>query len=208
MAIHLIPEVEGKSRFAMGQNVLIAEPCELLRIGLRTIFAEDQRVSNIHEATTTKGLELHLRSHGVDLAVVNQSLITDVTSLPMGNFVVLTSKLDMNILKAAYKHKGRGYLSEQVSAELLRTVLDWHENAFLVEPGLMPCIMDGLFGSTFAVLNEGLLTPREKEIVTLLRDGLDRPTIARTLCITEMTLKTHIKNIARKRDNQHRHTGS
>jgi DNA-binding NarL/FixJ family response regulator len=187
----------------MGQNILIAESCELLRIGLRTIFAEDQRVSNIHEAATSNGLELHLRNHEVDLVVVNQSLITDVTRLPRGNFVILTSKLDMNILKAAYKHKGRGYLSEQVSAELLRTVLDKHENAFLVEPGLMPWVMDGLLGNAFATLNEDLLTPREKEIITLLRDGLDRPTIAKTLCIAETTLKTHIKNIARKRDIEH-----
>lgn len=185
----------------MGQNILIAEACELLRIGLRTIFAEDPRVSHIHEATTSKGLELHLRSQGVvDLVVANQELITEVERLPMGNFVILASRLDMSILKAAYKHKGRGYLLEQVSAELLRTVLDRHENAFLIEPSLMPWVMDGLFGKAFATLNEDLLTPREKEIVTLLRDGLDRPTIAKTLCITETTLKTHIKNIARKRD--------
>jgi DNA-binding NarL/FixJ family response regulator len=184
----------------MGQNILIAESCELLRIGLRTIFAEDQRVSNIHEATTNKGMEFYLRSHGVDLVVVNQSLITDVLHLPVGNFVILTSKLDMSILKAAYQHKGRGYLSEQVSAELLRTVLDRHENAFLIEPSLTPWVMDVLFGNAFTIINQDLLTPREREIITLIRNGLDRPTIAKTLCIAETTLKTHIKNIARKRD--------
>jgi len=187
----------------MGQNILIAEPCELLRIGLRTIFAEDQRVSNIHEATTKKGLEIYLRSHGVDLVVVNQSLITDAACLPIGNFVILTSKLDMSVLKATYKQKGRGYLSEQVSAELLRTVLDQDENEFLIEPSLMPWIMDELFGNAFATFDEELLTPREKEIIRLLRDGLNRPTIAKMLCIAETTLKTHIKNIARKRNVEH-----
>lgn len=183
----------------MGQNILIAEPCELLRIGLRTIFAEDQRVSNIHEATTNKGLEIQLRSHGVDLVVVNQSLITDVARLPMGDFVILAAKLDMAVLKATYKHKGRGYLSESVSAELLRIVLDRNEHAFLIEPSLTSWVMDSLFGNAFVALNEDLLTPREKEINALLREGLDRPTIAKTLCIAETTLKTHIKNIARKR---------
>lgn len=184
----------------MGKEILIAEPCELLRVGLRTIFAQDARVSNIHEVTTSKGLEMQLRSSRVDLVVVNQSLITDITRLPMGNFVVLTSKLDITILKASYKHKSRGYLSEQVSAELLRTVLDSNENAFLIEPSLTPCVMDGLFGNAFSTFNEELLTPREKEIVALLREGLDRPTIAQNLCIAETTLKTHIKNIAKKRE--------
>ena len=184
----------------MGQNIVIAEACELLRIGLRTIFAEDQRVSYIHEATTTSGLEHYLRSHGADLVVVNQELITDVARLPMGNFVILTARLDMNILKAAYQHKGRGYLLEQVSARLLRTVLDRQEHAFLVEPSLMPSIMDALVGKAFATLDEELLTPREKEIVVLLREGQNRPTVAKRLCIAEATLKTHLKNIARKQD--------
>ena len=130
----------------MGQNILLAEPCELLRIGLRTIFAEDQRVSSIHEAATTKGLEFHLHSHEVDLVVVNQSLVTDVARLPMENFVILASQLDIDILKAAYQRKGRGYLSKQVSAELLLTVLDRHGNAFLIESSLIPLIMSGLFG--------------------------------------------------------------
>jgi len=184
----------------MGQNILIAEPCELLRIGLRTIFAGDQRVSNIHEATTSKGLETHFRSHRIELVVVNQSLITDVTLLPMGSFVILASKMDMAILKAAYKQKGRGYLSENVSSDLLLAVLDYNERSFLIEPSLMPWVMDGLVGKAFATLNEELLTPRETEIVKLLRDGLDHHTIARTLCIAEATLKTHIKNIARKQE--------
>lgn len=184
----------------MGQNILLAESCELLRIGLRTIFAEDKRVSNIHEATTNKGLEAQIRNHVVDLVVVNQSLVTNVTSLPKGKFVILTSKLDVTLLKAAYEHKCRGYLSENVSAELLRTVLDPNKDAFLIEPSFTSYVMDGFFGDAFSTLNEELLTPREKEIIDLLRQGLDRPTIAQTLCIAETTLKTHIKNISRKRE--------
>jgi DNA-binding NarL/FixJ family response regulator len=106
----------------------------------------------------------------------------------------------MAILKAAYKHQGCGYLSEDVSAELLRTVLNRSENAFLIEPNLTPWVMDGFFYNAFSTLREELLTPREKEIIDLLRKGIDRATIAKDLCIAETTLKTHIKNIARKRD--------
>ena len=47
--------------------------------------------------------------------------------------------------------------------------------------------------------NETSLTPREREIVRLLREGLDRSSIARRLCIAETTLKTHMQNIAKKR---------
>lgn len=184
----------------MGKHVLIAEPRELLRIGLRTIFAGDQRVSTIHEATTHQELAMHLCTHSIDLVVVNQLLITDVAHLPSGHFVVLAAKLDMSDLKAAYRHKARGYLSEQVSAELLHTILDCNENTFLVEPRLTPWVMDSLFDKVFSSLNEDLLTPREREILVFLREGIDRPTIAQKLCISETTLKTHIRNIARKRE--------
>lgn len=186
----------------MGQSVLIAEPCELLRIGLRTIFVEDARVSHIHEATTNESLNKQLRSCLLDLVVINQTLADDVMSLPRGNFVILAAELDMAILKAAYKHGARGYLSENVSAELLRTVLDPSENSFLIEPVLTPWVMECIFGDTYSSIKEELLTPREKEIISLLRAGLDRPTIAKHLCIAETTLKTHIKNIARKRETE------
>ncbi len=44
------------------------------------------------------------------------------------------------------------------------------------------------------------LSPREREIMSLLREGIDRRTIAQQLHISETTLKTHIKNISRKRE--------
>ena len=186
----------------MGQNLLIAESCELLRVGLKTIFVEDERVAKIHEAATTESLKTQLRTCSFDLIVVNQSLVTDIMGLPRGNFVILTAEPDMTILKAAYEHGGRGYLSENVSAELLRTVLYSSENSFLIEPALTPWVMGCVFGDAFSTIREELLTPREKEIVSLLRGGLDRPRIAKHLCIAETTLKTHIKNIARKRERE------
>ena len=45
-----------------------------------------------------------------------------------------------------------------------------------------------------------LLSPREREIVMLLDEGLDRRTVAGQLHISEATLKTHIKNISRKHE--------
>lgn len=184
----------------MGQTILLAEPCELLRVGLHTIFAEDPRVSRIYETSTSVGLEKLLGSSTLELIVVNQALITRMTILPKGHFVILAAEPDMIILKAAYKYGARGYLSEGVSADLLRMTLDPFEKAFLIEPALMPWLMDcGIFADAFSSIKEKFLTPREREIIDLVRKGLDRPTIARDLGIAEVTLKTHLKNIARKR---------
>lgn len=186
----------------MPQNVLIAEPCELLRIGLRTILFENIHVSNIYEASTCESLRALVQRYALDLIVVNQSLITNVSILPRGKFVILTSEPDMTILRAAYKCGIRGYLSEKVSPDLLRIVVCSPEESLLIEPSLMPRIMENIFGGAFSSIKEEVLTPREREIVSLLREGVDRPTIAKRLCIAETTLKTHIKNISRKRETE------
>ncbi len=186
----------------MGQNILIAETREILRIGLRTIFVEDTRVSNVHEAATDESLKTQLLYSGceLDLVVINQSLVTDVSILPKGNFVILTNEPDLTILKAAYEHGARGYLSENTSAELLRMILHPTEGSFLIEPKLAPWIMEYIFGGMQTTITDELLTPREKEVISLLRGGLNRHSIAEQLSITDATLKTHIKNIARKRE--------
>lgn len=181
-------------------NILIAEDCELLRVGLRTIFSELSNVANVYEASSNADLRYQVRSNSLDLVIANQSLVTDITHLPRGKFVILTARPALDVLKAVYTHGGRGYLSEKVSAEFLRSALYIDENSFLLEPALTPWMMDYIFRDALTFVREEILTPREKEIIGLLRKGIDRPTIAQSLCIAETTLKTHIKNISRKRE--------
>ena len=42
------------------------------------------------------------------------------------------------------------------------------------------------------------LTPREREVIALLRDGLSNAEIARILYISEKTASVHVSNILRK----------
>ena len=187
----------------MEKKVLLAEPCELLRIGLRTTLLDDARVAHIYEASTPGNFKTQLRSCPVDLVIVNQMLITDISQLPKGKFVILTAEPDISVLKAAYKYGARGYLSENVSAELLKILLGSSEETFLLEPALTPLVMNSLCGGSFSSIKDELLTPREKEIIQLLREGIDRQTIAKQLCIAEATLKTHIKNIRKREAEQY-----
>ncbi|NOS57043.1 MAG: helix-turn-helix transcriptional regulator [Cyclobacteriaceae bacterium] len=43
-----------------------------------------------------------------------------------------------------------------------------------------------------------LVTRREKEILQLLADGLNRPQIAEKLCLSPLTIETHRKNLFKK----------
>lgn len=183
----------------MGLKVLVAEPHDALRIGLLAIFKKDERVSQTDEVTNEEDLYAHLSQHLIDLLVIDQSLVSDITLLPRHKFVILAEKPRIELLKATFRYNGRGYLSTNASAELLHTMLSPAENSFLIEPALVPWILEQIFSSEESFPQEDLLTPREKEIVLLLRDGDTYPAIARKLGIAETTLRTHIKNISKKR---------
>lgn len=184
----------------MEQRVLITTPQEPLRLGLKTIFLEDSRVSAVYETTNEEDTYELLTAEDIDLLVINQSLISEIRHLPEGKFVILTAQPDLPLMREAYRHGARGYLSESASADLLRSMLNPVKGSFLIEPTLTPWVMERIFGNPQYSVNNELLTPREREIILLLRAGLDKSSIAQQLCITEATLKTHIKNISRKRE--------
>jgi DNA-binding NarL/FixJ family response regulator len=184
----------------MGKKILIAEPREVIRTGLCTVFQKDTSVSEVKDISTGEELKKHLSSLDFDLAVVSQALITDMKLLPRGRFILLTDEPDLSILMCAYEHQALGYLSVNVTTDLLRAILNSNRDGFLIDPTLLPWMMELISENRKRTDVLQLLSPREREVATLLDEGLDRRTIAMQLHISEATLKTHIKNIARKYD--------
>jgi DNA-binding NarL/FixJ family response regulator len=182
----------------MKLKILIAMSFDILRAGLRTVLTEDKHVVEVCEAATKEEFQAQLRFERPDFIVIDQSLVIDMASLPRGHFVVLAAKFDLDTLQRAYKYGARGYLLNDTSAELLRAALYLPNGAFLIEPTIASYTMDNfLHGLRFTIRDE-FLSPREREIVQLLRDGVDRRTIAKQLCISETTLKKHIQHIKHK----------
>jgi DNA-binding NarL/FixJ family response regulator len=187
----------------MGLTVVIADPRELLRLGVHTLFEQDSRVSDVHQAETFDELIAVLASYQdqIDLVMVAQELIAGIESrielLPRDKFAILTSKPELAILRAAVKHGARGYLTESVSGELVRTLLRPAAGAFLLDPALTSWMI-GLLKEEQTHSAEALLTPRELEVYRLLQRGLSKQEITAQLHIAEATVDTHIKNIKRK----------
>lgn len=184
----------------MGKKVLIAEAREVIRTGLCTVFQNDTSVSEVNGVATRDGLKRYLCSFDADLAVVSYALITDMKLLPQGRFVLLIDEPDFNVLMCAYEHQARGYFSINVAGNLLRAALKSGKDTFLVDPALFPWMMELIVEARKRTNELELLSPREREIVMLLDEGLDRRTVAGQLHISEATLKTHIKNISRKHE--------
>lgn len=179
-------------------KILIVEAQEILRVGLRSILAADDRVTKVYEASNAREMRQRISGYVFDLIIINQDLLIDTGVLRTKQFIVIANEFHLAKLKMAYTLGASGYLSANVSSELLCSVLG-KEQTFLIEPSLVPMVMEFVFNRNVSpLLDETLLTPRENEIVCLLREGVDRASIARRLCIAEATLKTHLKNIAKK----------
>lgn len=184
----------------MGKSILIAESLDVIRAGLRTILKEDGNISDIVEATDTESLKAQLASKQIDLIIVNQELVNDFSSLPSGHFAIMALDPDITGMRQAFEHEACAYISPNVSAALLRSLFDVTKGSFLVEPALTPLLLKCAKNDIQLFTKENLLTPREKEIFHLLREGYSRTSIAEQLTISEATLKTHIKNIRGKRE--------
>lgn len=184
----------------MSYNIVIAESRDILRIGWRTIFTGHPQVDNIYEAESEERLYQILREHSIDLLFVHQSLITDITTLPSKHFVLLTTTFDIYTFQTAHKSGARGYFTETAPAELLRAALTLPDDSFLTEPEIVTEIIHYLFHDSRYDVQDGLLTPREREIIDMLRNGLKREDISNKLHISKSTLKTHIGNIDRKKN--------
>jgi DNA-binding NarL/FixJ family response regulator len=184
----------------MGQNILIIEQNDIFRAGLRTLFMADPRVASVYEETSMKNMSV-LQTQPIDLILVNRALIADTFPFPNRNTVIIVHEHSIAALKEAYDYGAIGYMTNNVSESFLRALLQLKRESFLLEPDLTPLLMNYLFDTTgTSTVKDDLLTPREREIVQLLRMGIDRKSIAKKLHIAPTTLKTHMKNIAHKRE--------
>lgn len=181
----------------MDTHVLIAVPRDILRRGLRTIFAEDLGMACVQEVTNSEELKEQLGTYPA-FVVIHQSLVMEMQVLPRHHFIILTSEPDKYMLLEAYARGACGYLLESVSTELLRITLHLSKGECLVDPALASWMLNSFSIDAQSLITNTLLTPREQQICDLRSSGLSNREIAERLCITVNTVKSHISHIARK----------
>jgi len=179
-------------------QILIADPREALRKGLCAIFAEESAGMHIYEAATSEELTSHLERHSFDLVVVHQSMVTDISILPQGDFVLLATEPDMDTLQAARLHGARAYLLDNASGDMLRQALHPAKRMFLTDPSISAWILEYLAHHMLLSINDEILTAREREVFRLLWSGLSKREVARQLFLTESTVRAHTAHIYEK----------
>lgn len=179
-------------------RIVIATPDDIIRHGLKSILVDDNRISNIYEVKNNEMLRFYLKKEDLDLFLIDQDMINDLSHFLSRKIIIFTMNPNLSILQAAYKCKVRGYFSFHASKEVILKALD-DSIDFILDPSLSSWIMPYLNNNSQILLEDIPLTRREREVDALIREGLNRRAIAERLVISESTLKSHLKNIAKKR---------
>ena len=113
--------------------------------------------------------------------------------------IVLTSFLDDERLLPALQAGAAGYLLKNVEPqELARAVRDAHRGAAHIDPKVAARLVEHLAGDGARPSELERLTPREREVLELIGQGLSNKRIARELRIAEKTVKTHVGHVLEK----------
>ncbi len=123
---------------------------------------------------------------------------------PKTKALMLTVAKDEGMILKALKAGAKGYLSKDVGiSDLIKAIQAVHQGELWVERKLMAryfegeAIADPKGEDRSGKTREGL-TPREQEVLRLLSKGSTNKELAKTLFISEKTVKSHLNSIFRK----------
>jgi DNA-binding NarL/FixJ family response regulator len=122
---------------------------------------------------------------GVDGVAATRAIVKE----KLGDVLVLTSFSDSERILAALDAGAMGYLLKDADPE---DVVDGIRAVARGESPLHPKAARELLGARRQGVGSVELTPREREVLALVRSGLANKQIARRLGISERTVKAHL----------------
>jgi DNA-binding NarL/FixJ family response regulator len=186
-------------------RVLLADDHQLVRSGLAALLAGSDDIEVV--GTASNGMEavemarqsspdvvlMDLVMPGMDGVEATRRLVVD---LPQVQVVVLTSFSDQERILAALDAGAVGYLLKDVDpAELVRGVRAAARGESPLHPKAARSLLSSRTESRPAERTNVELTPREAEVLNLLRQGLANKQIARALGISQATVKAHLTSV-------------
>ena len=189
-------------------RVVIAEDQVLLREGLGRLF-EDAGHQVLAAVDDADRLRAAVSEHEPDLAVVDVRMPPSFTSEgivaagwirdahPNVGVLVLSQHVESEGAVGLVSQGGFGYLLK----DRVLAVGEFLEAAERVAAGgsaLDPKVVASLVGG--ATDHLGVLTERERVVLSLMAEGLTNQGIARRLVLTERTVEGHVRNVLMKLD--------
>ncbi|HHQ6539606.1 TPA: two-component system response regulator NarL [Serratia fonticola] len=190
-------------------TILLIDDHPMLRNGVKQLISMDPRLQVIAEASNgEQGVEL-AELHDPDLILLDLNMpgMNGLATLDRlrqtalsGRVVVFSVSNHEDDVVSALKRGADGYLLKDMEPEeLLKALHQAAAGQMVLSEALTPVLAVSLRENRPAVERDiQQLTPRERDILKLIAQGLPNKLIARKLTITESTVKVHVKHLLKK----------
>jgi DNA-binding NarL/FixJ family response regulator len=182
-------------------TVLIVDDHEVVREGLRLSLSRAPHIRVIGEAgdgESAIGLVerrkpdvviMDVRMPGMDGLAATKEIMKQT---PDAAVLIFTAFSERSLLARGLESGAKGYILKEAPHEtLVRAIERIAKGEGYVDPALMPAFLSGKDQAD-------MLTPREREILQLLADGMSNADVAAKLFISQETVKSHVRHILTK----------
>ena len=194
-------------------RVLLVDDQALVRTGFRMILDQTPDITVVGEASSgTEAIDLtpaarpdivlmDIRMPGMDGIEATRRLL-DSGRAPSPRIIILTTfDLDEYVFAGLQAGASGFLLKDTLAADLLAAVRTVAAGEAVAAPSVTRRLIEHFVTAKTTRRDDSRLTAltmREREVLTLIAQGLNNPEIAERLVLSETTVKTHINHILAK----------
>lgn len=193
-------------------RVMIVDDDDLMRAGLRSVLSSDERIEVVDEAPDGRRAIDRARHRRPDVVLMDVRMPEMdgisatrelLAAVPESRVLILTTFEQDDYVFGALKAGASGFVLKRTSPEdLIAAIHTVAVGEALLSPSVTRRVIDRMAAQPVieAARDDRLeeLTPREREVLELIAQGLSNREIAAALVVEETTVKTHVKRILMK----------
>lgn len=194
-------------------RVMIADDHAMVRQGLKTIIELEDDIEVVSQAANGEQAVLLARQDKPDIILmdINMPVLNGLQAIKIlkeensnCKIIVLTLHQDREYLFRTIQLGCEGYvLKDAESSVLIEAIRNVYREQTYIQPNMTGELVKEYNRITLIEQDSSIsrsLTNREIEVLKLIAEGLINKEIAKTLYISEKTVKNHISNIFKKLD--------
>lgn len=191
-------------------KIIIADDHNLVRQGIKKVLELESSLKVVAETTNGKETINMAQKHNPDIILmdINMPYVNGIEAtkvikqiMPQIKIIALTIHDNEEYIYELVRSGAVGYLLKDVDpGKLVDSILRVYEGSSVIHPSITSKLLNEFTRLSSNPHDEGLrdLTLREQEVLSLIARGYSNKEIAKTLFLSEKTVKNHVYNIFRK----------